>query len=185
MTSIENSALATAWILLLSAVMPAASHAQETGPSALSETYGSWVVSCQSRGTDVEGETARQCQMSQNLTQQRSGQRILFVGITRNPEDGAATMSVVAPFGLDLSQGFALEVEETAVLEAPFETCLPAGCIVNSPITMDQISRLAAQDIGTARMVSNGQTPDNPLRIQFQMDGFLGAWNRLIDLSGG
>jgi invasion protein IalB len=56
-------------ILLLLSLLTGPTAAQEatidTGPSTLSETYESWTVQCSK--TTANGQTTRNCQMSQEL----------------------------------------------------------------------------------------------------------------------
>lgn len=131
--------LLRAWTAGLTMIASAA-IAQET-PSALSETYGDWVVSCQQ--VQAEAQTQQACQMSQELRQQNSNQRVLSVGIVA--QTGTAAATFIVPFGLSLSDGAVLMVDEITSIDAmDFRTCLPAGCILRTTFEEDTLATLRA-----------------------------------------
>lgn len=99
------------------------------GVSAVTETYEDWVVSC----TLSEGQRA--CILSQVQTNPQNQQRMLTFEVARADAQGiSGTMAL--PFGLSLSQGVRVQIDENAPSPAlPFQVCLPLGCLV--PFTLD------------------------------------------------
>jgi invasion protein IalB len=172
--------------ILMTTALSGPLQAQETtaeAPTSLTETYRDWVVRCVTPAAAVEGQTAspvRICEMTQELRQQDSGQRVLALSVIRSADDAnTASLTLVSPFGLLLSAGIQIEVSEAALLDMAFRTCLPAGCIALSDLTADQISVLAAGETATVILTdTNGQT----LRLDVSLAGFTAAWNRLKDL---
>jgi invasion protein IalB len=172
------AALATG-LVLTGATKTEAQTATPVAPSSLTETYGDWAVRCVSP-TAAEGQTApaRVCEMTQELTQQGTGQRVLAISLQSTEAGGR--MTVVAPFGLLLSAGLTMDVAEVPLLEAPFRTCLPAGCIVVSDLDQADMDLLAAGDTAKVHMRSqNGED----LALDVSLAGFTAAWNRLLELS--
>ena len=85
------------------------------GASSLQETYGDWRVAC------VVRETERLCSLSQQHSQQ-NGQRVLSIEIVPSAEN-AANGTLVLPFGLLLSAGVTLTVDDQPIGSAlPFST---------------------------------------------------------------
>jgi invasion protein IalB len=148
-------------------------------PSSLTETYGDWAVRCVSpAATEGQEVPARVCEMTQELTQQGTGQRVLAMSLQSTEVGGRVT--VVAPFGLLLSAGLMMDVAEVPLLEAAFRTCLPAGCIVVSDLDQAGVDLLAGGN--TTKVHLRSQDGDD-LALDVSLTGFADAWNRLLELS--
>lgn len=154
-----------------------AQTATET-PSSLTETYGDWVVRCVSPvAPEGQPAPARVCEMTQELQQQNTGQRVLAVSVQKT--ESATRLTVVAPFGLLLSEGVKVSVADVALVSADFKTCLPAGCIAVSDLDEAALTALAAGDQAVVAMVG---TDTQPVNINVSLKGFTTAWNRLKGL---
>lgn len=178
----KTSKFACHLLLALSAVtLTTAAMAQAAGgaqaPSALSETYEAWTVQCANR---VEGEQSqRTCQMSQELLQQGTGQRVLMVAIGNTDQGAKATM--VLPFGLRLSDGVIVNIAEEEVLRGAYRTCLPAGCVTEFDLPEDLLGKLAIAEAASVMMTAdNGQ----PVKTDVSLKGFKPAYQRLVELAG-
>jgi invasion protein IalB len=161
--------------------LPDATLAQSTAsiPTALTETYGQWVVRCVTPQTaDGASPAALICQMSQELRQEKSGKRILALSVQPKADISEASLRLIVPFGLLLSEGVKVAVDESALLEVGFRTCLPAGCIVATDMTADQMGKLAA---GNVAVVMMRDVNNQELSISVSLSGFTAAWNRLKD----
>ncbi len=147
------------------------------GPSTLSETYEAWTVQCANR---MEGEQAkRTCQMSQELLQQGTGQRVLMVAIGNTDQGARATM--VLPFGLRLSDGVSVNIAEEEVLRGAYRTCLPAGCVSEIDLAEELLGKLANAETASVLMTAdNGQ----PVKTDVSLKGFKPAYQRLVELAG-
>lgn len=155
--------------LLISA---AAAPAQEEGPDTLTERYRDWVVRCVGAGA-----VGRSCEMTQELRQRDSGQRVLALAVQRGEGD-AGQITAIGPFGVRLAEGLALaEPEGGAVLaELPFVTCMPDGCIAARTIDAPLLEALRAGTAIEARLVAMSS---ETVRLSLSLMGFTAAWERL------
>ena len=145
------------------------------GASALSETYRDWTVSCSLQNG------ARVCAASQAQTQQNSGQRVLAIEIA-TPSQGAATGTLVLPFGLALEAGITLAIDDRpAGKSLHFRTCLPAGCTV--PLSLDP-AMLTALRAGTTLKVRAVAAADSAeIVLPISLQGLAPALDRLSALA--
>jgi invasion protein IalB len=154
-------------------------RAQEAGvllPDTLQETYRDWVVRC-----EIGADAARICDMSQDLSQTQTGQRVLSVALRRGT-DGAAALTVIAPFGLRLADGVAIDVDGADLVAIPFRTCLPLGCVATTALDAAAIDSLSAGTAAEVTLVSdNGEV----LPLAVSLAGFANAWARLGTLPEG
>ena len=163
------------------ALMTASAMAQETEPAkptTLSETYDTWTVQC-ANSQPQEGQPAqRQCQMSQELLQQESRQRMLLFAVTKGEGDAKATL--IMPFGLRLSEGIRIDIAEKELARGAFNTCLPAGCLVEIDLPEATIAQLQAADkVSISMTVHTGQ----PMKTDVSLKGFAAAYRRLLALA--
>lgn len=153
-----------------------AQTASET-PSSLTETYGDWVVRCVSpEAAEGQPAPARVCEMTQEL-QQQTGRRVLAASLQK--AESGARLTVIAPFGLLLSEGVKLSVGETQVAALGFTTCLPAGCVAVSDLDVTAVDTLAAGDQALVEMTD---TNTQPVKLNLSLKGFTAAWNKLASL---
>jgi invasion protein IalB len=146
----------------------------------LAETFGNWTVGCQqqpvqaSRASDATGPS---CQMSQELRNADNGQRVLAMALPAVAAPSGANALIVAPFGLKLDAGIAIEVDGDALVVVPFQTCLPVGCLAQLSLDETQLERLGRGRTATVTMtvVDGGE----PLRLDISLDGFAEAYERL------
>ncbi|WP_291976476.1 invasion associated locus B family protein [Chelatococcus sp.] len=143
------------------------------GASSLQETYGDWRVAC------VVRETERLCSLSQQHSQQ-NGQRVLAIEIVPSAEN-AANGTLALPFGLHLSAGVTLTVDDQPIGGAlPFSTCLPAGCLVPLALDSQTIERANA-----GSRLAIGATASNtgaPMSFTLSLEGFAAAMARTREL---
>jgi invasion protein IalB len=112
--------------------------------------------------------------MTQELRQQDNNQRLLALGLQASENGGALT--VIAPFGLLLSQDIKIEIANVQVAAVPFRTCLPGGCIAT---TWLDATSMAAFAKGAEAVVVMTSTTRQQLRITISLNGFSAALNRL------
>lgn len=159
----------------LAAVAMTSSGAAQA-PSARSETYSDWVVRCQ-----VGDDEVQRCWMMQTLSRESGNERVLQLELA--VADGTTRMSLLAPFGLDLSEGAQLMVDEEAVAALDFHTCLPAGCLVQEDASEALLGALRrGQQLTVGFTVAQG---GQPLRLTMSLAGFSAAHNRLRALQDG
>jgi len=148
------------------------------GPTALSETYKSWTVRCATpAATKKQAAPVRVCEMALVLSQKKSGQRLLTMAL--QPDKQGASVTLITPFGLLLSQGVNVAVDGNPVAKGAFRTCLPRGCVSIIKLAKGAVKKLIAGDTAIITMkTTNGQ--DFALKIP--LAGFAAAWNRLNEI---
>ena len=161
------------------------SHAQVSGPSAFSETYGNWTVRCAVE--EKEGESKRQCVMEQRFFWQdpQSGQRqpLLTVSLVPLAPPGKGFEAVVVtPFGLEFKSGLRLRADEAPSTVLAFHSCFPNGCIARGPLSPIMIESFRAGVVlhVNAEPAAGGE----PFRLEGSLKGFTDAIGRLLGETG-
>lgn len=145
-------------------------------PSALSETYDAWTVQC---ANQQQGEkTQRVCQMSQELLQQDTRQRVLTFAVGVADKNAKATL--ILPFGLLLADGVRVNIGEEEVLRGAYRTCLPAGCVAEIDLPAETIKKLEAAEAASILMTANS---GQPVKTDVSLRGFAAAYQRLTELT--
>jgi invasion protein IalB len=169
-------------VFLGSSMVP--SLAEDAAPSALSETYGDWVVSCATvqAADKKDSERKSACQMSQELRQGQSGKRALLILFGIDATDKTLLSgTVVAPFGLDLKSGLTLRISDNVHLEAPFKTCFPQGCV--APVGADSKFQAAMRTGEKLTVVMKAADSGQAVNMDVSLKGFGQAHDRLTTLS--
>lgn len=168
----KQSKLKAGVLVLMAGCIHAASAAPlPGGASSLTETYEDWTINCQSQKED-----ATSCVISQMQSSSQTGQRVLTVEL-RNVADGKAEGVLVMPFGLDLSKGATLKIDDADGSTINFSTCLPQGCLV--PLSFDE------EQLGNLKTAANlnidtvALSPSQPVPFKISLKGFANALNRI------
>lgn len=163
---------------ILCAFIPAAVMAQEGAPtllpggaSSLTETHGDWTVQCQVQTRN--DQATRLCVFLQRQTN-AEGRNVLSVEL--QPTDDGASGVLVLPFGLAVTRGITLQVDENEpAAQLPFSTCVPAGCLV--PLAFDE-AMLASLRAGTQLIVTGEAVSLDGVRLSISLTGLSSALNR-------
>jgi len=157
---------------LFTALSPSINAFASDDPDQLTERFKAWTVTC------VTAEE-RQCRMVQELIQDKTGQRLSAL-IVEKGEAEEFSFTVLAPFGLAVSDGVSLAIDEEPLFEAVFATCMPSGCLVPLAADKNSVEKMKAGDTltATALAAASGQ----PVNIEFSLQGFSAAHSRLEDL---
>lgn len=174
------SRVLSASVAMLMATAALAQDSEPPKPTTLSETYDTWTVQC-ATAPAAEGQPAkRQCQMSQELLQQESRQRMMLFAVTKDSENARAML--ILPFGLLLSEGVRIEITGKELMRGQFRTCLPAGCIVEADLPAESLAQLQAAETASVFMTAvTGQ----PVKTDLSLKGFAAAYKRLLALAEG
>jgi invasion protein IalB len=144
------------------------------GASALTETHGDWAVNCQ-----VVANT-KVCALSHQQFDQAKNQRLLAIELSsRTGEEANGTIAL--PFGLELSAGITLSVEEKpAQTKMPFKTCFAVGCLV--PVNWEKtfVDRLKANKALKISAVASDTL--QPVNFTVSLRGFSSAIARAAEL---
>jgi invasion protein IalB len=160
---------------LLAVCAQASAQSEQPDQKTLTERFKAWTVTC------VEAET-RTCRMTQELVQQKTGQRLSALLVEERSGEGPV-LTVLAPFGLAFSQGLTLAVDDMELPKAQFLTCLPSGCVV--PVPLDEVALEKLRTGNRLAAVGVTATNDKQVRIEFSLQGSAAALARLKDLSAG
>jgi invasion protein IalB len=144
-------------------------------------THGDWAVQCQEQPADGNGAGERTCGMFQTATsQQRQGVALTLV-LVRGEQDGkeVTMMRVMAPIGVYLPTGVALEIDGDAVGRVPFTRCMPQTCIAiaeASPPTLEKMKKG-----GIANFIIY-DAPGSGMAMELSLKGFTAALGELSKL---
>lgn len=143
-------------------------------PSAVQEVYRDWIVRCE----QVEASGERICEMRQELREADSNQLVLAVSLQLPEEPSDVNLTLLAPFGVKLSQPIELGLAETPVLTVPYRTCLPRGCFAVTTVDAETLAQLRDADGGSIS-VRIASVDDQFIDAQISLIGFSSALTRL------
>lgn len=174
-TVMKITASIGAFLVLASATFSYAqtptSHTLPGGATSVREVFRDWIVECQVIGN------ASDCIISQEQTQS-DGRRLLLINI-RPQNEGTVSGTMVLPFGLILTQGVRIQIDEGAVgdVPLPFHTCQPIGCIVEFTLSAALVKAMRA---GAALNILSTvpDSKEHPFRIP--LGGFSAASERAL-----
>lgn len=143
------------------------------GATSLTEAHDDWTVRC-----DIEQGSVH-CAAQQEQLSSQTKQRVLAVEIL--PGKGLLDGTLVLPFGLELSKGAVLKVDDK--LTSPvlnFKTCLPSGCLVPLSIGADwEKAMRAGTKLAVVAQAVNGQAAN----FSISLKGLAGALDRITELT--
>lgn len=141
-------------------------------------THGAWSVTCGDVPDGADGKTVRQCGMSQ-VTKSEKDERVglsLVIAKSKQGEKTLTMMRVMAPIGVYLPTGVALEIDGAAVGRVPFTRCRPQLCEAlaeASPPTLDKMKQ------GTAANFIIYEGPGLGIPMKISLEGFSAALSEL------
>jgi invasion protein IalB len=94
--------------------------------------HGDWKIQCESAPAAAEGQPPqRQCGMVQTAKNEKNPKATLTLVLVRTvaAEKVQINMRVIAPIGVFLPTGVALEIDGGAVGRVPFTRCMPQVCM--------------------------------------------------------
>jgi invasion protein IalB len=162
---------------------PAGPRAQgQQGPAPeVVATHGDWKIQCEAAGKqNAEGQTPaeKQCAMVQTSRSEKNAKLGLTTVFVRTKQNGKETtmMRILAPIGVYLPTGVALEIDGGAVGRIPFMRCLPQICVAfgeaGTP-TLDKFRK------GTAANFIIYEAPGIGMPIKISLNGFAAAYTAL------
>ena len=143
------------------------------GATAISETYGDWIVKCL-----VDNNGTRLCTLGQTLLSKETSQQVFAIELLAR--DGKAEGNMLVPFGLKLDAGASLKLDGKDLEQARFSTCTAQGCLL--PVSFsagvtDTMSKATTLTV-TMQNIGNGQA----VVFNVPLDGFATALERTIQL---
>lgn len=174
--SLSVASITTLTAMLAAPFIAQAATSLPNGASSLTETYDSWTVSC---NVQAQGDAKKViCSMTQQQVDERR-QRALAAEFSPN-KDGIGG-ALVLPFGLNLTSGAILQLDENPP-EQPiaFSTCMPGGCILPINFNASQTDAIAK---GKALAVTTQALGGNDIKLNVPLDGFSAALKRTRELT--
>jgi invasion protein IalB len=146
-------------------------------------THGDWKIQCEAAKANAQGQAqnAKQCAMVQSARSDKNAKLGLTTVFVRGKQNGkdVTMMRIMAPIGVYLPTGVALEVDGGAVGRLPFMRCLPQICVAFGEAgnqTLDKFRK------GSAANFIIYEAPGIGLPVKISLNGFAAAYTALGDL---
>ena len=147
---------------------PAAPQAE--APAA-QKPANAWSVNCTSGAN-----AAMECQMSQNLTESKTGQRVLTVTIRKQAKDGSLAMLLALPHGLFIPAGATYQIDASEKKTVAIQTSDQNGAYAAVPLSSDLVKMLKT---GTNLNIGMESVTRNAVTIPVSLNGFTAAIDKL------
>lgn len=151
-------------------------QAAQTAPAAeIVATHGAWKIQCETsqKASATEGQTEnqRQCGLVQGAQSEKNPKAglTLVVVKAKQGDKEVTMMRVMAPIGVYLPTGVALEIDGAAVGRVPFTRCLPQICIAFAEASPETLVKLKK---GTAANFIVYEAPGIGLPMKMSLEGF-------------
>ncbi len=131
-----------------------------------------WAVNCSSGSTTTE----LQCQLSQNLTEAKTGQRVLTVTVRRDNGNGSLAMLLALPHGLFLPSGASFQIDQGQKTTIAIQTSDQNGAYAATPLSADLIKAMKS---GTNLNIGMESVTRKPVTIPVSLAGFTAAVAKL------
>jgi invasion protein IalB len=142
-------------------------------------THGDWAVQCQQEPAAGGEAAARTCGMFQAAKSDRPGIGLTLVVVKGEQEGKEVTMlRVMAPIGVYLPTGVALEIDGDAVGRVPFTRCMPQACIAVAEASPPTLEKMKSG--GVANFIIY-EGPGAGMAMELSLKGFTAA---LVELNG-
>ena len=121
-------------------------------PPQILGTFGEWKLTCETvkepdpANPEAEPKSVKSCglvQISHNDEHKNIGLSVVLIRTKQDGKDGTM-VRVMAPIGVFLPMGVALEIDGNAISRVPFTRCAPQTCMAMaaaSPETMDKLKK--------------------------------------------
>jgi invasion protein IalB len=141
-------------------------------------THGDWAVQCQQEPGAEGGAAVRTCGMFQAAKSDRQGVGLTLV-VVKGEQDGkeVTMLRVMAPIGVYLPTGVALEIDGDAVGRVPFTRCMPQACIAVAEASPPTLEKMKAG--GVANFIIY-EAPGAGMAMELSLKGFTAA---LVELN--
>ncbi|PWJ91411.1 invasion associated locus B family protein [Mesorhizobium sp. M7D.F.Ca.US.004.03.1.1] len=129
-------------------------------------------INCSSGSSTAE----LQCQVSQNLTEAKTGQRVLTVTVRRDKGNGSLAMLLALPHGLFLPSGASYQIDQGQKTTVAIQTSDQNGAYAAAPLSPELI---AAMKAGTNLNIGMESVTRKPVTIPVSLAGFTAAIDKL------
>jgi invasion protein IalB len=158
-----------------------AAQGQGQGPTATTiATHGDWKIQCEKmpEGAAPAGTPTEQCGMVQTAQNEKEPQAQLTIIIVKQKEKDKVVpaMRVMAPLGVFLPTGIALEIDGAAVGRVPYARCTRQVCYATATASPDMLDKMRK---GTAANFIIYQGPGLGMPMKISLSGFSAAFQEL------
>ena len=152
--------------------------AQNAPTAELVATHGAWKIQCETSpkpstatSTGAQPATQRQCGMVQGAQSEKNAKVGLTLVIvkTKQGDKTVTMMRVMAPIGVFLPTGVALEIDGAAVGRVPFTRCMPQICIAFAEASPETLAKMKK---GTSANFIVYEAPGIGLPMKMSLEGF-------------
>ena len=139
---------------------------------------GKWKVQCETPPAAEGQKPARQCGMVQSTQNEKNPKATLTLVIVKTVAADKTTynMRVMAPIGVFLPTGVALEIDGAAVGRVPFTRCMPRVCMAFAEASADTLAKLKKG--GEASFIIY-EAPGMGLPMKLSLEGFSASLDAL------
>ena len=145
---------------------------------------GQWKVQCETVPA-MEGQPGgRQCGMVQVTKSEKNPKASLTLVIVSSKQNGKQlyNMRVIAPIGVFLPTGVALEIDGAAVGRVPFTRCMPQICMAFAEASPDTLAKLKKGKLANFIIY---EAPGIGLPMKLSLGGFSASLAALDKASNG
>ena len=132
---------------------------------------GKWKVQCETPPAPEGQKPVRQCGMVQNTQNEKNPKAALTLVLVKTEAAGKSTinMRVIAPIGVFLPTGVALEIDGGAVGRVPFTRCMPQVCMAFAEASPETLAKLKK---GKEANFIIYEAPGMGLPMKLSLEGF-------------
>ncbi|TPJ20217.1 invasion associated locus B family protein [Mesorhizobium sp. B2-7-3] len=161
------------WLILSGAGPALAEEAAKPQPAQSKPADANpWAVNCSSGSASSE----LQCQVSQNLTEAKTGQRVLTVTVRRDNGNGSLAMLLALPHGLFLPSGASYQIDQGQKTTIAIQTSDQNGAYAATPLPPDLVKAMKS---GTNLNIGMESVTRKPVTIPVSLAGFTAALTKL------
>lgn len=145
-------------------------------------THGDWKIQCEAAAkAQGQAQNDKQCAMVQTARSEKNAKLGLTTVFVRGKQNGkdVTMMRILAPIGVYLPTGVALEVDGGAVGRIPFMRCLPQICVAFGEAGTQTLDKFRK---GTAANFIIYEAPGIGMPVKISLNGFSAAFTALGSL---
>ncbi len=143
-------------------------------------THGQWKIQCETVPAASDGQTPaqRSCGMVQGTQSEKNPKATLTLVLvkTKTADKSQINMRIIAPIGVFLPTGVALEIDGNAVGRVPFTRCMPQVCMAFAEASPETLAKMKK---GNQANFIIYEAPGIGLPMKLSLEGFSAALGEL------
>ena len=140
-------------------------------PVEIIATHGQWKVQCETVPASQGQPGGRQCGVVQSTTSEKNPKAGLTLVLvkTKAGDKSVINMRVIAPIGVFLPTGVALEIDGNAIGRVPFTRCMPQVCMAFAEASPETLVKLKKGALANFIIY---EAPGIGLPMKLKLEGF-------------